>query len=112
MSIALQFLKGFTGWLSRVPWQAYALIGAGVFIFWLADNRFDAGRESVLSDLREKQAAAARKAEAAQTIATEKALERSEEFQAQQEVLQDAIEQAEATDSNPLDAIIGVWGED
>ena len=90
-----------------VRWQlALGLVAALILSHTLAycEGRSD-GRESVMAELREQEAAA--KSQAWEAITTEgaKGAERAREFEQQQETLRDAIEKAENANQNPLDAI-------
>jgi ABC-type transporter MlaC component len=95
------------GWLKGLPWQVYAgLFLLAAFPITYCKGVHD-GREEVLTELREKSDEAKQKAEAARQIADEGAQNRADEFEAKQEVLTDAIEQAETNGGNALDAIFG-----
>ena len=59
-----------TAWqfAKRVPWQVYAAVALVLAVWIYGNNRYDAGRESVLAELRAKEAAA--KANAWKIVAT------------------------------------------
>ena len=106
IGIAWAYIRGG---LAAVPWQVWACIAALALIFgatWFAYSQgYDAGRESVLAELREAETKAAKKAVAA--IATEgaKGAERAAKFDAEQETLSEAIRKAEDANQNALDAL-------
>jgi hypothetical protein len=97
------------GALKAIPWQVWvisALVAAIPVNGCVQHGRgYDAGREAVLSDLRAKAAEAKEKARDAEKQADAKADERAQEFETQQEVLNDAIEEAETSGANALDTI-------
>lgn len=97
------------GALSSIPWQVW-MIGALVVAIPINGcvqhgRGYDAGREEVLNDLRAKAAEKAEQAAQAKTQADDNATERADEFEREQEVLNDAIEEAESTGGNALDGL-------
>lgn len=96
-----------TAWqlAKRVPWQAYAIVALVLAVWIYGSNRYDAGRESVLAELRAKEAEA--KEQAWESITTEgaKGAERAKAFEAEQETLRDAIKEAEAAETSALDEL-------
>ena len=97
---ALTFLRG-------VPWQVYAGVALVLCSYMYGCERYNAGRERVLVELRRAEAEARAKAAEARRVADAEALERAEEFDEQQETLEQVIENAEGSSSNPLDALFG-----
>jgi hypothetical protein len=95
--------------LSRVPWQVYAILA--LLAAWGVDRTvqyrsgYSDGRESVLTELRTAEAEAAQKALEAAATATQAGIERSERFDVEQQALRDAITEAERADRNALDAL-------
>lgn len=96
-----------TAWqfAKRVPWQAYAIVALVLAVWIYGNNRYAAGRESVLEELRAKEAEA--KEQAWEAIEQEgiKGAERAKAFEAQQETLRDAIKEAEAAETSALDEL-------
>lgn len=97
------------GFLKSIPWQVW-MIGALVVAIPVNGcvqhgRGYDAGREEVLNDLRAKADEKAKQAAQAKTQADDKATERADEFEREQSVLKDAIDEAEAQGGNALDAI-------
>jgi len=97
------------GALKEVPWQVWVI---GALVVAIPVNGcvqhgrgYDAGREAVLSDLRSKAAEAEKKALQAEKQADDKAKDRAQEFETQQEVLNDAIKEAESNGGNALDGL-------
>ena len=105
----MTYLLAIRGLLARVPWQIWSILG--LLAVWGIDRttygarRYDDGRESVLSELREAEAEAAQKAVEAVASEGAKGAARAAEFDKQQETLRDAIEKAEAEGGNALDSI-------
>jgi len=99
---AFMAAKTFLGKVPREVWYALAALAAW---WWFSSHYIEQGRQEVLSELREKAAEAEKKAQAAKKKADENATERAETFEAQQEVLNDAIEEAEKTGGNALDGL-------
>ena len=97
---ALSFLRG-------VPWQVYAGIALVLAVYVYGCERYNAGRESVLIELRQAEADARAKAAEARRVADAEALERADQFQEQQETLEQVIKNAESNNSNPLDDLLG-----
>ena len=97
---ALSFLRG-------VPWQVYAGIALVLAVYVYGCERYNAGRESVLVELRQAEADARAKAAEARRVADAEALERAKQFDEQQETLEQVIENAESNNSNPLDDLLG-----
>jgi len=97
---ALSFLRG-------VPWQVYAGIALVLAVYVYGCERYNAGRESVLVELRQAEAEARAKAAEARRVADAEALERADQFDEQQETLEQVIKNAEINNSNPLDDLIG-----
>ena len=98
---ALSFLRG-------VPWQVYAGIALVLAVYVYGCERYNAGRESVLVELRQAEADARAKAAEARRVADAEALERADQFQEQQETLEQVIKNAEeSTNRNPLDDLLG-----
>ena len=97
---ALSFLRG-------VPWQVYAGIALVLAVYVYGCERYNAGRESVLVELRQAEADARAKAAEARRVADAEALERADQFQEQQETLEQVIKNAETSNSNPLDDLLG-----
>lgn len=89
----------------KVPREAWYIAAALALLWWHGSNRYQDGRESVLTELRTAEAKAADKALEAITEAGEAGVERAEVFEAQERALGDAIKEAEANDTNSLDAI-------
>jgi hypothetical protein len=105
----MTYLLAIRGLLSRVPPLVWAILG--LLAVWGIDRttygarRYDDGRESVLSELREAEAEAAQKAVEAVAKEGAKGAARAAEFDQQQQTLKDAIEKAEAEGGNALDSI-------
>ena len=105
----MTYLLAIRGLLTRAPWPLWAILG--LLAVWGIDRttygarRYDDGRESVLSELREAEAEAAQKAVEAVAKEGAKGAARAAEFDKQQETLRDAIEKAEAEGGNALDSI-------
>ena len=97
---ALSFLRG-------VPWQVYAGIALVLAVYVYGCERYNAGRESVLVELRQAEADARAKAAEARRVADAEALERADRFDEQQETLEQVIKNAEINNSNPLDDLLG-----
>ena len=97
---ALSFLRG-------VPWQVYAGIALVLAVYVYGCERYNAGRQSVLIELRQAEADARAKAAEARRVADAEALERADQFQEQQETLEQVIKNAESNNSNPLDDLLG-----
>ena len=97
---ALTFLRG-------VPWQVYAGVALVLCSYMYGCERYSAGRESVLVELRQAEAEARAKAAEARRVADAEALERAVQFDEQQETLEQVIKNAEGNNSNPLDDLFG-----
>ena len=100
-------LANVIGFLRGVPWQVYAGIALVLGIYGYGCERYNAGRESVLVELRQAEANARAKAADARRVADAEALERAKQFDEQQETLEQVIENAESNNSNPLDDLFG-----
>ena len=99
------FLLPFIGFLKRVPWQVWAVIGILAAGYIYGEVRFNAGKQVVIERLKEAEREAERKSIEALKSADAEAKERSAEFGQEQETLEKAIENAESTGSNPLDGL-------
>lgn len=100
-------LSKIAGIFKAIPWQVYAL-AALLFAGWLYGNhRYDAGRESVLVELREAKAKAQAAARKAARSADVKERDRATAFEREQEILEKAMDNAEAADGNALDGLFG-----
>jgi Flp pilus assembly protein TadB len=106
MTLPIWILK-IGGFLKAIPWPIYAAIAlVAAFFFW-GDYQHERGRDVVLTELRKAEAQAKAKRRAAIIESDAKAKDRAKEFGAQQDILQETIENAQETDSNPLDALFG-----
>lgn len=101
------WLLNIGGFLRGVPWQVYAGVALILAGYAYGCAQYDAGRESVLDELRKQQIEAQARAEAARKSADAEAAERAQEFEGEQEALEKAIENAETSDVNPLDNLFG-----
>lgn len=105
----MTWLLGIRSVLSNVPWFVWAALA--IIAAWGIDRtaygaeRYSEGRESVLSELRAREAQAKDKALEAILKGDKRAIERAKKFEAQEAVLRDAIEAAETDSGNSLDAL-------
>lgn len=97
--------------LSRVPWWAY--VAALVLITALGS--YYSGRKDErahwVAKMEAAEAQARENAELARQVADERLKQEAEEFEAQQDILREVIEDAEETSTNPLDALFGSMPE-
>ena len=101
--MGLGFLKG----ISSAPWYVYVILGAFLLNpVSYCKGRGD-GKRVIIERLEKAEAKAEQKAKEAAESADAKAQERADDFETEQKALNDAIIEAEAYDSNPLDAIMG-----
>lgn len=91
--------------LGKVPREVWYCLAALAAWWWFSSHYIEQGREEVLSELRAAQAETAEKALEAIAEADTAALERHEANAAVLEAQIERIEQAEAEESNPLDAL-------
>ncbi len=109
MLYALAAWNAVKGVAARIPWQA--LVAVALLIAIPVNgciqhrNGVSEGREAVLAELRAAEAEAAEKALHAIAEAGAGGVERAEKFEAVQEGLREAIKEAEANDTNSLDAL-------
>ena len=101
------WLLNIGGLLKGVPWQVYAGVAILIAAYGYGCTQYDAGRESVLEELREAERKAEKKAEAARQSADAEAFERANEFEAEQETLSEVIDNAEDTGGNAIDGLFG-----
>ena len=102
--IALYAAKAW-GFLKGVPWQVYAAVGAALLLWFVYAEGKDAGREEVMAELREAEAKAVKRSEKAASKADTKAAKREEAEAAVIAEQIEAIEAAEASGENALDAL-------
>jgi hypothetical protein len=95
------------GFLKSIPWQVWAGIALLTAFWWWGEHREAQGRDAILERLRAAEAQAEIKAERAANSADTKERDRAADFEAEQATLNKVIEDAKATDSNPLDALLG-----
>jgi hypothetical protein len=97
------------GLLKRVPWPVYAALALLAVWAWdrisYGNRRYDAGRAAVVAELKQAQAKVMKRAAAAIAAADDAGAKRAE---VETKVLSGQIkkiEQAEAKNENPLDAL-------
>lgn len=105
--MTLAIVKGIWDFLRGVPWQVWAGIVVLLVVGLAYCQGVDAGEQKIMRQLEVAEREAKERAENAEAVATEEAQERAEGFRAQQETLKEVMENAEATGTNPLDALLG-----
>tara|TARA_B100000678_G_C18098851_1_gene457921 strand:+ start:453 stop:761 length:309 start_codon:yes stop_codon:yes gene_type:complete len=93
------------GFLKGIPWQVWAGIALLIAFWWWGNHREAQGRDAILEQLREAEANAAIMAKNAADSADANERDRAADFEAEREVLEEAIQQAEASGGNALDAL-------
>jgi hypothetical protein len=91
--------------LGKVPWQAWAATAILLSYPPVYCAGHSDGKQVILERLHKAEEKAAEKAEKAATSADEKQQAKTEVFEAEQDALRKAIDDAKASDENPLDAI-------
>lgn len=103
----LSFLAPAGGFLKGVPKEVWYGIAA-LALLWLAyQHGVSSENERWITKLEKAEAEAKLKAEKAKQSADASERERAQEFEQQQEVLGDVIDEANSSDTNALDAIFG-----
>jgi len=101
----MMYIAAIRTFLSSVPWQAYAA-AAMISLCGLSYCKGkQVGKDIVYAKLEKAQDKAEAKAEKAATSADEKQVAKSEKFEAEQDALRKAIDNAKATDTNALDTL-------
>jgi hypothetical protein len=86
----------------REIWYALAVFAA----WWVLSSHYiGVGEDRILDQLRQAEADAEKKAAIARAEADEKSEERAKEFEQEQEILKEKIDEAERTGGNALDSI-------
>lgn len=99
------------GWLSIIPWQAWVAIALAGAFYLYGEHKFNAGKRVVIERLEEAQAKAEAKAAVARSKADKAAQHRAEEFEAQQDLLEKVIDDAQDNGGNALDSLFGGLSE-
>lgn len=93
------------GFLKGLPWQVYVIAGLlALNPISYCKGKSD-GKQVILERLEKAEAEAKDKAAKARVQADEKAEEREQKFEAQQEALGDIIDEAEKNETNALDGL-------
>lgn len=100
-------LSAIVEFFGRVPWQVYvaALLLALLPVSYCKGK--SVGKQQVIAQLKAAEEKAKKEAAVAAAVADENQAAKTIEFEAQQEILGKAIENAEATGTNPLDDMFG-----
>lgn len=97
--------------LGRIPWQVYAAIALilAVSLSYCHGKGVGEREEKAewIAKLEKAEADAEARAKEAAQSADEQQQERADEFEAQQDALNEVIDNAESTGTNPLDAMLG-----
>lgn len=100
-----------SGFAKRIPWPVWAALA--IIAAWGLDRTAQhregvrEGKETILAELRIQEADALKKAAQARAVGDEAAAKREADFAEQQARTIDTIEEAEANETNALDALLG-----
>jgi len=93
--------------LAGVPWQVWAAAGLALAFWGYGHHQYNAGKQVVIDRLEKAEAKAKADAIKAARSADVKQQERAVEFEARQDILSEAINDAETDNRNPIDALFG-----
>lgn len=97
-------IRTFLGRVPREAWYALAAFAA----WWVFSSHYvQQGRNELLAELKEAEREAEEKAAKAVGVADDEAAKREAIEKAKTDALQEAINEAEQTGDNPLDALFG-----
>ncbi len=93
--------------LGGIPWQLWVVAALLALLPITYCKGKSDGKQAIIARLEKAEVKAKEKAKIAATNADAKQTDATEKFEAQQEALGKVIKDAKATDSNPLDALLG-----